>query len=201
MLRETSRTTVLPVSVDDLKLHLRIASTAIAGGSSAEDALLESYEMAAIRRGENLTRRAWMRTKWELTLDSFPTGQMVLPRPPLTTISTEVIVTYIDPAAAVQTLGATGYGIDERSEPGSLIPSTESSEDWPDTNDVFNAVTVTFFSGYATATTNVIPESIQQWIRLQVGQMYEFREPVADGSLNTQRRDFLDGLLDPYIVF
>ncbi len=201
MLRETSRTTVLPVSVDDLKVHLRIASTAIAGGSSAEDALLESYEMAAIRRGENLTRRAWQRTAWELTLDSFPTGQMVLPRPPLTTVSTEVVVGYIDTSASTQTLGSTGYGIDSRSEPGGLIPSTESSEDWPDTNDVFNAVTVTYFSGYATGTTNSMPESIQQWIRLQVGQMYEFREPVTEGSLNTQRRDFLDGLLDPYIVF
>ena len=201
MLRETSRTTVLPVSIDDLKLHLRIASTVIAGGSSAEDALIETYIMAAVRSGENITRRAWQRTKWELTLDSFPTGQMVLPRPPLTTISTEVVVTYIDPAAAAQTLGATGYGIDERSEPGSLIPSTESSEDWPDTNDVFNAVTVTYFSGYATGTTNFIPEPIQQWIMLRAGQAYEFREPVTEGSLNTQRRDFLDGLLDPYIVF
>ncbi len=194
MLRETSRTTYLPVSIDDLKIHLRIAT-------DHEDTLLESYEMAAIRRGENLTRRAWMKTKWELTLDSFPTGQMVLPRPPLTTIAAEVVVRYIDSVGVVSTLGATGYGIDGRSEPASLIPSTESGEDWPDTNDVFNAVTITYVSGYTSATTNIVPEAIQQWIRLQVGQMYEFREPVTEGSLNTQRRDFLDGLLDPYIVF
>ena len=191
-LRETSRTTVLPVSLADLKIHLRIATT-------HEDELLLGYERAAVLRGENLTRRAWQRTAWELTLDSFPTGQLVLPRPPLTTASTDIVVGFIDESGTTQTLGTTGYGIDDRSEPGSLVPSTEANEDWPDTNDVINAVTVNYFSGYATAT-EPIPASIDQWIKIQVGQMYEFREPVIEGPLNTQRRDWIDGLLDPYLV-
>ncbi len=191
-LRETTRTTTLPVSLADLKIHLRIDTT-------HEDALLLGYERAAIFRGENLTRRAWQKTEWELTLDSFPTGQLVLPRPPLTTISTEIVVGYIDESGTTQTLGATGFGIDNRTEPGSIVPSTEANDDWPETNDVINAVTINYFSGYSTVAGS-IPPPIDQWIKIQVGQMYEFREPVVEASLNTQRRDWVDGLLDLYII-
>ena len=89
--------------------------------------------------------------------------------------------------------------MDDRSEPGVIVPSTESNNDWPETNDVINAVTVSYVTGYVDAAS--VPADIKQWIKLQVGMMYEFREPAITGTIiSNQTRGFIDGLLDRHII-
>jgi hypothetical protein len=59
--------TVEPVTVAEAKEHLNIAA-----GVTADDSLLASYIKAARRHGENITRRAFVSTTFELVLDEFP---------------------------------------------------------------------------------------------------------------------------------
>lgn len=190
-LRLVTDATSEPVSLDEIKLHLRLSTA-----STVEDSLLTAYIKAARAYAENYTKRAFGQQTWELTLNGFPSSGIELARPPLSTASTDVTITYVDTSGASQTLGSTVYTVDIYSEPGRV--TTAYNNDWPDTRDQDNAVKVTFKTGYSSS---VIPEDIKHWIKLRVGSMYEHRESVTVGeSFNNLRRDYVDGLLDRHRV-
>lgn len=188
------------VSVDDMKLFLRLSTT-----STAEDALLTAWIKVAEDYAENYTKRALMRQQWEFRLDSFPgeDGEIELPRPPLSTASTDLVISYVEDTTVGNTtsVASTAYTIDYYSEPGKVYPSYDN--EWPDTfRDERNAVRITYFSGVTVAT--AVPETIRQWIKLRVGAMYEHREALMAGNWANQTvelpRNFVDGLLDAYVM-
>jgi len=186
-------TTSEPVSVAQVKTHLRVDST-------ADDALLGLYITAARQAAEDITKRALVNTKWELTIDDLDSSRIDLPRPPLSTLSTEVVITYTKSTGDTTTIESTVYAVEHRNEPGFVRLAYESS--WPsDIQESEGAVRIAYRSGYTTVAGKQVPEAIKHWIKLRAGQMYENREPLITGISQTDiNRDFVDGLLDPYKV-
>jgi len=182
-----------PVSVGEVREFCRIDST-------REDRLLKSWTKTAVSYGENFTKRDFMPKTRKLVLDNFA-AIIDLPRAPLSTNSTDVSIEYVNTTGGTATVDATVYVVDSDSEPGKIILAYDS--EWPSIRQEKNAVRITYKTGYALdASSNVTtPESIKDWIKMRVNGMYQFREPVvADESLRYLRRDFVDGLLDPYII-
>ena len=198
ILKLVSESTVEPVSLAELKVHLRIDST----DSTAEDTLMGSYLTAARKQAENLTKRSLVVTTWQLIMDDFEhsTVAITLPRPPLSSVSSNVTITYIEDNTAgnTTTVDSTVFNVDANSEPGQIYPVFDG--EWPDdVRDERNAVTVQYVSGYSTAATPA-PDELKTWIKMRAAQMYEYREPLIDIEVRRIPREFVDGLLDGYIL-
>jgi hypothetical protein len=189
-LKRTIEPTLEPVTVGEQKLHMRI-------DHSEEDGLIRNYIVAARRSAEAFLQRQLMPATWRLKLDGFPgscwqarydphvleqslalpAGAIVLPMPPLRTISS---ITYVDTAGATQTMSSALYTVDTDSDPGMVYPIYAGS--WPDTRDVRQAVTITFTAGYDNVA--AIPENIRAGIRMMAAHLYENREATSEAVLN-----------------
>lgn len=147
--------------------HLRVAS-----GSAEDDYLLQLIK-AARRAGERITRRSFHPQTWALVLDAFPTWEIVVPRPPLRSVTS---ITYLDEDGVEQTLQGSplGYTVSTPSGPyakyGRIRPAY--GETWPATRAQQGAVTVTFEAGYDV---DGVPEDILQGMLLTVGEFYKQR--------------------------
>lgn len=159
---------VEPVSLDELKAHLRV-------DQADENGLLTSLIVAARRHLEMETRRAFINTTYAYRLPKFPADRFIeLPRPPLSSVTS---IVYEDSDSVSQTLAASSYQVDTYGEPGRV--ALEPSQSWPATEaDRLNAVTVTYVAGYGSAATDV-PQEIRQAIMLLAGHWYENREHTS----------------------
>ena len=188
--RISSDSTALPISVEEVKEHLRIDST-------YENQMFRSMVQAVGLIAENKTGRSLVQREYELLMDDFPgdTDAITLLFPPLSASSTDLTITYLDESSGDSTtLPATAYTVDYKSVPARVYPAYDN--EWPDNvRDVRNAVTITYRSGYATC-----PEPIKSWMKLQIGAMYENREAVVPVNMNKLSRPFYDGLLDGYVL-
>lgn len=191
--------TTEPVTVHEVKDHLRITTT-------ADDALLRGYIKAARHEAENYMKRQICRATWQLILSDFPNSTAIikLPRPPLSTASTNLTITYVDSTASGSsstTVSSTVYHIDTNSEPGRIYPNY--GLEWPSSvlDDTPHAVTIQYVSGYSTGN---VPEPIKMWIKMRVGMMYEFREPAFTNSrleqLQEVPRTYFNALLDEFTI-
>lgn len=196
-LKRITEPTTQCVSVSDVKDFLRIQ------GTTAEDVLLSGLIKAAERYGENYMKRAIMRQQWELRLDDFNghDGEIELPRPPLSTNSTDVVISYIEDTTAGNTtsLATTAFTVDYYATPGRVYPSYDN--EWPEPRDEKNAVRITYYSGHSSPV--LVPENIKQWVKLRIGAMYEHRESLMVGSGNFVTElphSYVDGLLDEFVV-
>lgn len=194
----TSASSTYCVSLDEIKLFCRLPTA-----STVEDSLLVSFIKAAESYAEVYTRTAINRQQWQIKFDGFcgHEGDIVLPRPPLTTASSEVTISYIEDTTAgnTTTLASTAFTIDYDSKPAVLYPSYDN--EWPDPRDVRNAVTVTYYCGYSTP--SQVPDAIKNWVKVRVAAMYENREAVMVGTgnfISELPHSFVDGLLDEFIV-
>lgn len=161
-----------PISLAEAKAHLRVTFT-------DEDAAIASMVTAARQWVEEQTYRQLVTATWDLVLDEFPTGddKILIPRAPLQSVSA---ITYTDTAGDEQTLDLTSYIVTASRQPGVIRPAY--GQVWPTALDVPDAVTVRFVAGYGNA--SQVPELLRAAIRLLVGQMYEFREPVIPTSVH-----------------
>lgn len=189
-LRRTGAPAASAVLLADAKAHLRVTGT-------AEDSLLEAYIAAAVLHVEEVSGRALVDQEWTMTLDAFPAGNgpIVIPRPPLTAITS---ITYVDSDGATQTLSAGDYLVDDASEPGAVTPAYDVS--WPVTRTQRGAVTVVFTAGVEAPedeSAPLIPEPIRQAILLLVGHFYENREAISAAALTVVPMA-VDALLAPY---
>ena len=190
-----SESTIEPVTVAELKTYLRMEST----DSTAEDGLLGLYITVARKQAEHLTRRALITKTWQLRLDDFAndTAIIELPKPPLSTASTNVSITYIKDTTAgdTTTIGSTVFTVDSNSEPGRIYPAY--GNEWPDAiRDQKHAITIQYVSGYSTTT---IPQPVIQWIKMRALDMFENRESITEARLEEIPRSYVDGLLDEYV--
>ena len=102
---------------------------------------------------------------------------------------------YLDESGTLQTLSSSLYTVDTARQPARIVPAY--GEEWPATLDTINAVTVEFTAGYG-ATSASVPAPLRHWILLAIGEMYENRNASAERP--AIRSQFVDHLLDPYIV-
>lgn len=191
-----SESTTEPVSVADFRTYLRMGST----DSTAEDILMGSFLTAARQKAENITKRSFISQTWKLVLDEFPgnEGEIELPRPPISTVSTAVVITYVEDTTAgnTTTVGSTVYTIDRDSSPGRVYPSY--SNDWPSSvRDQNNAVTIQYITGYTSAS---LPAAVTNWIKMVAADLYENRQSISEGQTYRIPRTYVDGMLDEYLV-
>lgn len=174
--------TVEPVSLTEMKLHLR-------EDADGQDSLITALIKAAREKVEIETRRALVTQTQILRLDGFPrsdTAAMAIevPNPPLQSVTS---IQYVDESGATQTLDAADYLVDTASEPARITPVYNGS--WPIARAQINAVTVTFVAGYAPGSGSPtdyaanVPEGLKAAIKLLVGAWYEHREAVGPLAL------------------
>lgn len=167
-----------PVSVAELKAHLRVTAT-------ADDAYLGSLITAAREYAEQQTGRALAAQTRETTADAFPrSGVLPLGYAPAVSISS---VKYLDVEGVEQTLESSVYAIDTRSEPGALLLAVGKS--WPDTAAIPSAVRVQYTCGAASS------ESLKLAIKLVAAWWYEQRLPVNVGNIVNELPNSLSAIL------
>ena len=193
--RRTVQPTEEPLTVAEVRTHLRLDYTDDTTTDDAEDAWIERTIRAARARAEALTNRAIARSTWLLTLDSFPC-EILLPNPRVISI---LDIEYTDENGEDQTLDPASYVLDNASEYRNWA-ETAAGYDWPDTSDdTINNVRVTYTAGYANA--EEVPDEIKHWMLLTVATMYKQRETVITGTTVAELpRNFYDALLDAYRV-
>ena len=186
-LRKLTDATVEPVTLAEAKAHLNIQT-------ADHDAYLPSLITAARTAAEGKLNRSLIDTSWELTLDAFPSAIPLRMAPVISVAS----VKYIDTAGTQQTLAAPSYLVDDRSEPGWIVPAY--GYQWPTVRDQINAVTVVYHAGYGSDATKV-PEPIKWWIKAQLAAMFANRSAVeVDRGIVVVELGFVDHLLDPYLL-
>jgi len=134
-----------PVNIALAKAHLRV-------DGSDDDLIINQIIAAARQWAEDFQNRAYVTQTRRLTLDEFPgdDAPIVLPNPPLQSV---VSVQYLNTDGVSTALAATEYVVDTDREPGRIYLAYE--KDWPDTQDIQNAVQITYRCGYATPFTAV----------------------------------------------
>jgi uncharacterized phiE125 gp8 family phage protein len=164
--------TTLPVTVDEIKEHLRI-------DDASENTWLKSQIEAATNQVEIYLRRQLISATWKLHLDEFP-DVIELRKCPLQSISS---IQYYDGDNAQQTLSTAAYSVDLNSQPARI--SRAFGYAWPLTYQRPAAVTVTFVAGYGSR--SAVPEQIKLAIKNLVGYRYWNREggdpTLEDGIL------------------
>ena len=180
-----------PLSLEEAKAHLRVDHT-------TDDSLIAIFLQAARQDCEEWTQRAFITQTWEVVIDEFPENEILIPRPPLQSVTS---VKYDDGAGVEVTLSATEYTVDTASEPGWIVPTLSG---WPATFDGINAVRVQYVAGYATSGNSPdnladnVPGPIKAAILLRLGQLYEHREDVIAGKTALALPNGTQFLLRPY---
>lgn len=188
-LRLIAGPTVEPVSVAFLRDHTKVDDT-------EPDALLTLYMKAARRQAEHLMERSIMRQTWGRTLDAFPAaielGQPSVQREAgdSVLIASVVSVTYYDAAGALTTLDSSAYALDDRLEPGYILPVTG----WPAAERRANAVEARWTAGLTDPTD--VPADIVHWICLRAATAVQQREDLGEGGL--QSLEWAERMLDPH---
>lgn len=157
-----------PVSLADMKLHLRIESDV-----TEDDTLITTLISAATTYAQDFQRRTFMTSALTESYDGFPCFFSV-PLPPLISVTA---IKYIDDNGDEQTLASDQYRVDTASEPGRITEAYNTN--WPSTRRITNSVVLTYSAGYGDATT--VPTTVKAAIKLLVGNWYENREATISG--------------------
>lgn len=152
-----------PVTVSELKTHLRIDST-------TEDTYLSTLIQTAREDCEQFQNRAYITQTWERVLDTWPRFPFRLPMPPLVSVTR---IDYHDTLDVEITWAASNYYVDTDSEPGRVglgynivLPTT--------TLRALNAIKIQYVAGYGAAAD--VPQRIKHAILMLCGHYYENRE-------------------------
>lgn len=133
----TSEPATEPVSLESLKTSLRITTCDF-------DEELQRLLIAARQQVENDARIKLVTQTVVLYADRFPAGRILeLRTPPVQSVTS---VQYVDEDESTQTLSTSLYATDLTTTPPRIVLNED--ETWPTTDDVANAVTVTFVAGY-----------------------------------------------------
>lgn len=172
-----------PVTLAEAKAQCRVQH-------SDEDGFIEGLIAAATEHVEKQTGRAILPQTWRLTLERF-SDEITLPQSPLRSVTS---VTYIPPVGAAQTLASSVYAVDATSTPGRIVLATD--QEWPETLDSVNAVTIEYQAGYTTA-----PAPIKHAILLLVAHWYANREAVNVGNITSELPMAVNALLTNFRAY
>lgn len=157
----------LPITVDEVKAHLRITTT-------DDDDYLDALIAAATTQAESEINGAIAYQKWYLKLDCFR-DIIYLPKPPCLSVTS---ITYDDSDGNSQTLASTVYDVDTDSTRARI--TIADGQSWPSVDNSTNVIQILFICGYATAAE--VPQAIKHAILMIVGSLYENREDTTFGS-------------------
>ena len=190
----TTAPTVEPVTLTEVKKHLRLATTdAEAAAYTSEDDLLNRLITVARTQAEQETGRAFITQTKTLYLDEWPGGKEIrIPYPPLQ--SATVTYRLEDDDDYDNTLST--VDVDIVSEPGRVI--LQPGESWP-SGALYpdKPIKIEFDCGYGDAATDV-PEGIRSAILLRITDLYEHRGEIVAGVSVGRIEGAIDSLLWPY---
>jgi uncharacterized phiE125 gp8 family phage protein len=157
------------VSWTEADMHLRL------DGDTSQQAYVEGLIAAATAHLEMVTNQAFGAQTWELTLATFPAGEILLPIGPLISVTS---VKYDDVDAVESTVAAANYIADTARNPGWVVPVYGYS--WPATaTGGINSVRVQFQAGRS-----LVPPQVKPAVLLLVGHWFENREAVSPVNLS-----------------
>lgn len=188
-LRQTVAPSVEPVTTTEAKLHCRV-------DYDADDTLFAAWITAAREYAETYQRRALITQTFEMALPCFPCGEIVIPRPPLQSISS---ITYVDQDGTTQTWDSSKYQVDTKGLVGRVKPAY--NESYPSTRpDTYNAVTITFVAGWGNAAT-AVPALTKTAIKVIVEHLNDNgRGMEIVGTIITKVPFNIENLLNPHRV-
>ena len=175
--------TVEPITLDELRLHLRLDPVA---GPHPDDTLIASQLSAAREWAEQYIGCAIAPRTVEFALDDFPPGPIEMQGGAVQSIESLV---YLDEDGIEQTLPSNLYALDDYSTPNWLLPAYGSA--WPATYDAANAVRVRYVLAGA------FNAAIRAALLLMVGTLYETREGESE-KRSTPIALGVQALLQPY---
>ena len=197
------------ITLAEAKTHLRLSG-------NEDDTYLNALISTAQFNAEKYTGRAITNQTLKLSLDGLPyadddkfypegfftapdinrsLGYIVLPRPPLVSVSH---FKSFDEDNTATTFATSNYHVDTSSEPGRLV--LKRGKTFPSASDLrtVNAYEITYVAGYGSSRDDV-PTPIKQAIKLLVAHLYENREAVTKDSANAIPYTIM-GMLDPYKI-
>lgn len=185
--------TLLPVTVEALKVHIRLL-----GDDGTFDLLLSNLIGAATSVFERQTNRVVMQRQLALHLDRFPSctsgdgngGLIYLPAAPVTAVNS---LKYLDPASQWIIMDAADYHADTAHVPARVA----STSAWPSTRTLLGAVMVTFTSGYAAQAD--VPADIAAAIKMLAAHYFENPEAASAIDLKTVPMA-VQTIMDSYFV-
>lgn len=176
-----------PVTLSEAKMHLRETLP-------DNDTLINSLITAARQWAENFTGRALLTQTWDYLLDAFTDEAIVLPFPPLQSVTS---IKYIDASGVEQTLATSEYVVDTASQPG--VVRLAYGKSWPSARAQANAVAIRFAAGYGNA--SAVPGAIKSACLLMIGELYERREHGIAGTVISVVPVSAEYLLFPYRIW
>lgn len=155
-----------PVTLQEARLHLRVISDPADVTAHPDDTLIEANISAAREYCEHYTGRALAPQTLELALDAFPADGIELNRSPVTSITS---IKYMDADGVEQTLSTADYSLNDYGVTASVELAADT--EWPETQDVSNAVKVRYVAGYTE-----VPKTVKAAMLLLIGHLYENRQ-------------------------
>lgn len=172
-----------PVSLEDVKKHLRYTGT-------AEDETLAVQVAAAREQCELVSRRAFVSRTLEYRLHAWPQCDMIsLPRPPLAEV---LAIEYTTADGETHTLPPADYLVYSQAEPGRVY--VRPGKCWPGAALMPGpSITVRYVAGYGGAAD--VPRRYQHAVLLLVGTWFATREHVVMGTVAREMPDSVRALL------
>jgi len=189
----TTAPEVEPVTLAEVKSHLRLTTTAAeAAAYTTEDDLLDRLITVSRTQAEQETGRKFITQTLTMYLNGWPSERYIrIPYPPLQS----AVVTYrlSDDDDYDETL--TTADVDIVSEPGRII--LQPNESWP-SGALYTdkPIKIVFICGYGVAV--AVPENIKSAILLKLSDLYENRGEVVIGVSVNRISDAVDSLLRQY---
>ena len=170
-LKRTTEPAIEPVTVSELKDHLRISD-------SVDDARLETLIAVAREVVEIDARRSLISQTWTLECDNWPPLYLELPMPPLASVTS---IKYVDTGGTQQTWSSAEYEVDTSSEPG--IVRLAYGQSFPDIRGDERGIEVIYVAGYGT-TASSVPDMLKHAIKLQAEMQYDCPTPELEAAYN-----------------
>ena len=180
-----------PVTVAEAREYLRIDD------KDTEEILLYRLIKAATQQAEEFTNRAFVTQTWDLKLDGWWRGALLVPKAPLQSVTS---ITYLDENGDSQTWASSNYIVDSPNGNSAVKGRIGYADDVtvPTLDDVINPVTVRFVAGYGDA--GDVPENVKFGILMFVADLYENRQSSVVGTIASSLPQTAKSLLWPYRV-
>jgi uncharacterized phiE125 gp8 family phage protein len=184
----TSGPAVEPVTVSDVKAHLRVDGT-------TEDVLIGSLILTSRLHIEAALGLALINQTWMLVLDRWPPGGAVdIPISPLQAVTA---VRVRDLAGVAVLVPATSYVVDIASKTPRLVWNSIAPA-YP--TRAANGIEIDLSVGFG-ATAASVPAPLKHAIIMLAAHWYEHRDPVEIGSTTARIPDAVADIIQPFRKF
>lgn len=161
------------------------------------DTILTALITAAREKVENDTGRTLVEKTIVQRRDGFPCSRVIeLEGAPVRSVTS---IVYVDANGSTQTLSASRYTVDIYSTPARVVLDYEES--WPSTDEVPNAVRVTYEAGYNDEAGYELPPTLKTAVRFLIAHWFSHREPDMVGVSIVPIPKTYDNLIFPWKVF